>query len=105
MLEVIKKENLPERSVKLGSYIMKRLEKLKAQVPFIREIRGKGLMIGIELSIGGREIGDACREKRLLINCTQERVLRLLPAMTITKDQLDKGLKIFEAVLLSYKPV
>ncbi len=103
VLEVIKKEKLPERSVKLGSYIMKRLEKLKSRVPFIREIRGKGLMIGIELSIDGRDIVDACREKYLLINCTQERVLRLLPAMTVTKDQLDNGLKILETVLMSYE--
>ena len=62
-------------------------------------------MIGMELSIDGRPLVDRCRDNRLLINCTQERVLRLLPAMTITKEQLDKGLKILEDVLTGYQPL
>jgi acetylornithine/succinyldiaminopimelate/putrescine aminotransferase len=56
-------------------------------------------MVGIELSVDGRPIVDACRAKRLLINCTQEKVLRLLPAMTITREQLDRGCDILEQCL------
>lgn len=103
VLEVIHKEKLLDRASKLGAAIVKRLERLKAKVPFIQEVRGKGLMIGIELSIDGRPIVDLCREKRVLINCTQERILRLLPAMTIEKDQLDKALKILEDILERYQ--
>ncbi|MBI2495403.1 MAG: aspartate aminotransferase family protein, partial [Candidatus Omnitrophica bacterium] len=57
-------------------------------------------MVGIELTIDGRPVVDACRAKRLLINCTQDRVLRLLPAMTITKAQLSRALSILEDVLM-----
>ena len=59
-------------------------------------------MIGIELAVDGRPIVDACRAKRLLINCTQDRVLRLLPAMTITKAQLERACSILEEVLLQH---
>ncbi len=57
-------------------------------------------MVGIELTVEGRPIVEACRAKRVLINCTQERVLRLLPAMTITRAQLDRGLDVLEEVLM-----
>ena len=59
-------------------------------------------MVGIELTIDGRPIVEAARAKRLLINCTQGRVLRLLPAMTITKTQLDRGPPILEDILVSH---
>ena len=72
---------------------------LQARCPIIAEVRGVGLMIGIELRVDGRPIMDACRAQRVLINCTQERVLRLLPALTITRAQLDHGLNVLERVL------
>lgn len=100
VFEVIKKEKLLERANQVSAKIMKRLEKLKSRVPFIKEVRGLGLMIGIELSIDGRPLVDACRKQGLLINCTQERVLRLLPAMTVPAAQLDQALLILERVLL-----
>ncbi|MBI4597285.1 MAG: aspartate aminotransferase family protein [Candidatus Omnitrophica bacterium] len=99
-IEVIDQERLLERVRALSQHVMARLQRLKEQAPFITEIRGRGLMIGVELSIDGRPIVEACRAKRLLINCTQERVLRLLPAMTITKAQLDHGLNMLEEVLI-----
>ncbi|MBI4340670.1 MAG: aspartate aminotransferase family protein [Candidatus Omnitrophica bacterium] len=99
VLEVIKKDKVLERVKRLGAYLFQRLERLKSQVSFIRQVRGRGLMVGIELSIDGRPIVEACRAKRLLINCTQERVLRLLPAMTITKDQLHRALTILEETI------
>lgn len=103
VLEVIKKEKLLARVNQLSRYAFARLERLKKRVPFIKEVRGAGLMIGIELSIDGRPIVDWARQqKQLLINCTQERVLRLLPAMTMTKDQLSQALAKLEDVLLAY---
>jgi acetylornithine/succinyldiaminopimelate/putrescine aminotransferase len=58
-------------------------------------------MLGVELAIDGRPIVEACRARRLLINCTQERVLRLLPALTITRTQLDRALSTLEEVLVA----
>ena len=102
VIEVIEKEKLLERVKSFGASLMKRLNALKDRLPIIREVRGRGLMVGIELTVDGRPIVDACRAKRLLINCTQEKVLRLLPAMTITKAQLDHGLSILDEVLTSH---
>jgi acetylornithine/N-succinyldiaminopimelate aminotransferase len=99
VFEAVEKQELLGRVNTLGVFAFKRLATLKERIPIIQEVRGRGFMIGIELSIDGRPIVDACRQKRLLINCTQERVLRLLPAMTITKAQLEHGLSIVEEVL------
>jgi predicted acetylornithine/succinylornithine family transaminase len=102
VFEAIEKQQLLERVNTLSPYILKRLTALKQRCHIIKELRGRGFMIGIELTIDGRPIVDACRAKRLLINCTQERVLRLLPAMTITKAQLGHGLTILEEVLIAH---
>ena len=104
VFEAIEKQELLTRVNTLSPPLFKRLTALKSRVPLIQEVRGRGFLIGIELSIDGRPIVDACRAKRLLINCTQERVLRMLPAMTITKAQLDRALTILEDVLPSYRP-
>ena len=91
-----------ERVATLRASLFTRLAALQQRLPIIREVRGRGFMVGIELTIDGRPIVAAARAQRLLINCTQERVLRLLPAMTITKTQLDRGLSILEDVLVSH---
>jgi predicted acetylornithine/succinylornithine family transaminase len=97
--EAIGKERLIERVQTLGAWLFARLEALRSTLPVIREIRGRGFMVGIELTAPGRPVAEACRAQGLLLNCTQETVLRLLPAMTITKAQLERGLSILEAVL------
>ena len=105
VLEAIKKQALLPRVISLGEVAHRRLRAMQAVCPIIREVRGRGFMIGIELAIDGRPIVEACRAKRVLINCTQQTVLRLLPAMTITRAQLDRGLDILEEVLMaSSKP-
>ncbi len=101
VFEAIEKQGLLARATALGRQVVDRLHTLAARVPIIREVRGRGLMIGIELSVEGTPIVDACRAKRLLINCTQGNVLRLLPAMTITKPQLDRGLSLLEEALVA----
>ncbi len=58
-------------------------------------------MIGIELTIEGAPIVQACLQRNLLINCTQGTVLRLLPAMTLTPDQVDEGCDILAEALQS----
>jgi len=73
---------------------------LAQRVPTIKDVRGRGFMVGIELAVDGRPIVAACRQQGLLINCTQETVLRLLPAMTITKAQMDRALAILERALI-----
>jgi len=104
VFEAIERQELLARVGLLGPSLWTRLDALAARYPLIREVRGRGFMAGIELTVEGKPIVEACREQRLLINCTQERVLRLLPAMTITKAQLEKALKILEDVLQAAAP-
>jgi acetylornithine/N-succinyldiaminopimelate aminotransferase len=99
VFEAIEKQELLGRVNTLSRHLFNRLTLLKERCPIIHEVRGRGFMVGIELTVEGPPVVDACRAKRLLINCTQERVLRLLPAMTITKAQLDRALGILEEVL------
>ena len=102
VFEAIEKQKLLDRADHFGQVILDRLRAFMARCPIIREVRGRGLMIGVELSIDGRPIVEACRAKRLLINCTQERILRVLPAMTMTRVELDRALTILEDVLITF---
>ena len=105
VFEAVEKQQLLERVNTLSPHLFKRLEALKAKTTLIREIRGRGFMVGIELTLDdGRPLVEACRAKGLLINCTQGNILRLLPAMTVTRAQLDRALGILESVLLEQTP-
>jgi predicted acetylornithine/succinylornithine family transaminase len=100
VFEAIEKQGLLERVHTLSAWLFKRLADLQRRFPVIQEVRGRGFMVGIELTVDGRPVAEACRAKGLLLNCTQERVLRLLPAMTITKAQLERAMGILETVLM-----
>ena len=100
VFEAIEKQKLLERVQHLGELLLRRLKRLQRRTSIIREVRGCGFMVGVELTTDGKPVVEACRQRRLLINCTQTRVLRLLPAMTITRSQLVRGLRILEAVFL-----
>ena len=102
VFEAIEKQALLERVNTLSGRLFKQLEGWKQRYSIIREVRGRGFMVGIELTIDGRPLVEACRARGLLINCTQERVLRLLPAMTITKAQLERAMNILEQVLMEF---
>ena len=62
-------------------------------------MRGIGLMIGIQLDAPGADIVDKCLEKGLRINCTHDTVLRFMPPMTVTKDQIDEAMEILDSVI------
>ena len=100
VFEAVKKQKLLERVNGLSPVLFERLTEFKARIPAIREVRGRGFMVGVELTKDGRPVVEACRSKRLLINCTQGTILRLLPAMTITRAQLERALSILESVLV-----
>jgi len=99
MLETIEQDHLLEKARALSAQFQKRLTEVQADCPLIREVRMAGLMIGIELSIEGVPVVEACLQRRLLINCTHNTVLRLLPAMTLTPEQVDEGCEILADAL------
>ncbi|NLY78958.1 MAG: ornithine--oxo-acid transaminase [Lysinibacillus sp.] len=96
-LDVIEEEKLVERSLELGNYLKEELLKLKS--PIIKEIRGKGLFIGIELKEPARKYCEQLMEKGLLCKETHEHVIRLAPPLIITKDDIDWALERIKKVL------
>ena len=82
-----------------GEFLRGKLTALKNQVPVIKEVRGLGLMWGIELSQEGADVVTACRERGLLVNCTQGNVIRLLPPLVVTNQELDTSLAILRESL------
>ena len=102
VFEAIKKEKLLENTVKMGAYLVRRLENLKAKYRSIKEIRAMGLIIGVDLNIKGEDVYKECMKEGLLINCTQDTVLRIMPPMTMTKAQADKAVAILDKVLSKY---
>jgi predicted acetylornithine/succinylornithine family transaminase len=91
-------ESLPH-VCEISNRFRARLEALRQRHPVIREIRSKGLMFGIQLSQPGRPIVDAALERGLLLNCTQETVLRLLPPYIVTEPELDAVVRILHQAL------
>jgi predicted acetylornithine/succinylornithine family transaminase len=102
-IETIEAEGLLERAAHIGDRFRERFEHLRARCPWIQDVRVKGAMIGLELSVDGTPVVNQCLQRRLLINCTHGTVLRLLPALTLTDEQLKEGCSILEEVLLAHK--
>jgi acetylornithine/N-succinyldiaminopimelate aminotransferase len=86
-------------SLKISKYLFSKLETLKTKHSIIKEIRGMGLIIGVDLTVNGKDIVSYCLSKGLIINCTHDTVLRLLPALIITKRDVDTAIKIIDEAL------
>jgi len=99
-VETIEKEDLVTRAAQLGEYILQKARQLAEKTGIVREVRGKGLMMGIELEIPATPVADAALAEGLRVNATQDVVLRMLPAMITTTEQIDEGFEILEKVLL-----
>jgi acetylornithine/N-succinyldiaminopimelate aminotransferase len=82
----------------ISALFFKRLTALKNKIPAIKEVRGMGLHIGIELSIPGAAIVKKALDAGLLINCTHDTVLRIMPPLVISEKAVQEGLDIFETI-------
>ncbi|MFC2170361.1 aspartate aminotransferase family protein [Calditrichota bacterium] len=101
-VNTILSENLPERAKENGDYFIEKLRKAAAGSKAIKEIRGIGLMIGIELNFNGGEVVNKMLDKGVLANCTSDVVIRLLPPLIISKSELDI---VFEVLMDSISEV
>ena len=99
VIKAIEEDNLLENAAELGQYINGKLEQLKQKHSIIDSVRGIGLMIGVQLNGPGKDIVDKCLEMGVRINCTNNTVLRLMPPMIATKDQIDQAIEILDTVL------
>lgn len=100
-LETLLEDNIIIQSVeRLGRYFLQGLEGLKKKYGFVKDVRGKGLLVGMELDVDGKDIVTACLKDGFLINCTVEKVLRFMPPLIIDEDEIDLLIgaldKIFE---------
>jgi acetylornithine/N-succinyldiaminopimelate aminotransferase len=82
-----------------GAFLQEKLTDLQSQFAIIKEVRGLGLMWGIELAQEGAAVVNACRERGLLVNCTQGNVIRLLPPLVVSTKELEVGLSILGEAL------
>src|SRR5258708_31711960 len=98
-LSVVEEEKLLENIRLRGAELREGLAKLSAKFGFVREIRGEGLIIGVELSIEGAPFVSEAMQRGLLINCTHDFTLRFLPPFIITSAQVREFLRLFELVL------
>jgi predicted acetylornithine/succinylornithine family transaminase len=99
-VETIEHDGLLERGQQIGERFRGHFEAIRKDHPeLVRDIRIKGVMIGLELSTDATPVVSACLADRLLINATHGTVIRLLPALNLTDDQLDEGCAILAAAL------
>jgi predicted acetylornithine/succinylornithine family transaminase len=100
-VEVIKKINdkLLSHVKNVGEYFYDKLAELKNKYKFVNSVRGVGLMLGMELNFPCRNVVEKCLQNGLVINVTQEKVLRFLPPIIIEKSDVDNAVKILDNVL------
>ena len=99
VIETLLDDGLVDNAARVGQYFKERLAALLPEYEFIREVRGKGLMLGMQLRIPGAGIERRCRERGLLINCAGGDVLRFVPPLIITEAEVDEALAILDAAL------
>jgi acetylornithine aminotransferase len=90
VLQVLLEEGVLEQGLEVGGYFKKKLQQLKEKHDVIQDVRGKGLLLGMKLSVAGAPIVGACMQKGYLINCIQDNVLRFVPPLIISKSQIDE---------------
>lgn len=99
VLRAIQKEKILKNVCEAGLYLKGKLEALKAKHRIIKEVRGLGLIWGVELNREGAEIVNTCLKNGLIINCTHSTVLRLMPTLDVTGKQIDKAVVILDKAL------
>lgn len=103
VLDALIDGNLMENAKEIGAYLQSKFEEYKAKYPnLIKEVRGRGLILGMELTRPGREIANECLNYGAIINCTAGNVLRFVPPLNITKAHVDELISVLDKVLPKY---
>ncbi len=93
-IEIIREENLVQRSKEMGEYFRNELANLSTEG--LVEVRGKGLMLGVQFDRKCADVVEHGRKNGVLLNCTSETVLRIAPPLVITKEQIDQVVSVLE---------
>src|SRR4029077_1206657 len=103
-IKAIEKHKLLENVALMSARFREHFARLKSELKIIRELRVRGMMIGIDLTIPGTPAVGKCMERGVLINCTHDTVIRLLPALNITSEQVDQACEVLAVVLKEMVP-
>ncbi len=99
VLTSVQKEKLLSNVNRMGEYLMEKLKGLQKKHNVIKEVRGMGLMCGVELSRSGAPVVEACARHGLLLNCTHGVILRIMPALGVRKKEIDKAVAVLNRAL------
>lgn len=91
--KIMEDENLLAKIRQLGNYFMEQLRQVQTEYAFIQDVRGEGLIVGMELKFSGKKIVHSMFQKGFVINCAHDNVLRFLPPYIITEEQIDRMVK------------
>lgn len=100
-INTIVDEKLPENAQKMGDYLKEKFLSMRDKYPVIKDVRGCGLVIGVELNVEGKGFVSECMKNGLILNCIGTRVIRCVPPLIVTKDHIEEALNIFEKGLAS----
>jgi acetylornithine/N-succinyldiaminopimelate aminotransferase len=98
VVKILLEEGVLRNCERVGEYFKARLLDLKSRYAFIKEVRGKGLLLGLDLACDGVSIVKACMERGFLINCTQEHILRFIPPLIVQEGEIDALIGCLDAV-------
>ena len=103
-IETIEAEGLLDRADRVGERFRRHLVALREKSPLVTEVRVKGGMIGVQLAVEGGPIVQKCLDRGLLVNCTHQTVIRLLPAINLPDELIDEGCALLADVVLGHQP-
>ena len=104
VLEIMERPGFLQYVNEVGAYFREELQKLKEELPIVREVRGRGLMLAIELAVPGKSVVQKMLKAGFLINCTQEKVLRFLPPLIIERQHVDQLIQALRPELAALTP-
>jgi acetylornithine aminotransferase/acetylornithine/N-succinyldiaminopimelate aminotransferase len=104
VLEILERPGFLAHVGEVGAYFRAQLERLRAELPVIREVRGDGLMMAMELVTSGKSVVRQGLEAGVLMNCTQEKVLRFLPPLIIEPRHVDELVAVLRPILAALAP-
>ncbi len=99
VFDALEHDGVIANAAEVGSYLLARLREIAKECPDVREVRGQGMIIGVALKHAAKPVVDACFRERLIVNGTADTILRLLPPLTLTKEEADAGLAVIERAL------
>jgi acetylornithine aminotransferase len=99
VVQTIEKEGVLDHCQQIGAYFKDQLRKLQERRPIISDVRGKGLLLGIELAIKADTVVSTCMQKGFLVNCIQDKVLRFAPPLIVAKTEIDALIDCLDEVL------